>query len=313
MTARSDDLVDPLGEHAFRLACKSLDGELELAAEPPRRVLARRADRRVELLRRRLRVSRGLARDAAPELLELAVLDVAELRRDPLDRLGLLAVDLLLQSALAEAEPVGELLERLPPLDPVLLEVGGGRRRHLLRAPRQVLAQLRGQGPVLFERRLQLLGVGVDPPLDLGRQLHLALREPRNLLGEALLKLVQVAAPLREPLLHPPLRRRQRLDQPRRGVALALGYVGPALLHDPPLLVGERRKRLRPGESECPLEVGRAALDLERDDLVEGLLAPGYLVLERARGRARAPHRQKGDDCSDDRRERGGECDGGSD
>ena len=42
--------------------------------------------------------------------------------------------------ALAEAEPVGELLERLPPLDPVLLEVGGGRRRHLLRAPRQVLA-----------------------------------------------------------------------------------------------------------------------------------------------------------------------------
>jgi hypothetical protein len=54
-------VVDPLGEHAIRLAREPLDGEVELAPEPPRRVLARRADRRLELLRGRLRVARRLA------------------------------------------------------------------------------------------------------------------------------------------------------------------------------------------------------------------------------------------------------------
>ena len=74
---RSEMCVDALGEHAFGLADEPLDGEVELAAEPPRSVLARRADRRVELLRGGLGVARGLARDGAAELLELPVLDVA--------------------------------------------------------------------------------------------------------------------------------------------------------------------------------------------------------------------------------------------
>ena len=140
---RVGDVLDALGEHALGLAGEPLDRQVELAAEPARRLLAGRADRRVELLRGRLGVAGRLARDGAAQLLELPVLDVAELRGDPLHRLGLLAVDLLLQLALAQAQPVGELLQRLAPLDAVRLELGGRRGRHLLRAAREVLAQLR--------------------------------------------------------------------------------------------------------------------------------------------------------------------------
>src|SRR5262249_25776697 len=108
--------------------------QIELAAEPARGLLAGGADGRVELLGGRLRVAGRLPRDRAPELLELPVLDVAELRGDARHRLGLLAVDLLLQLALALAQAIGQLLQRLAPLDAVRLEVGGRGGRHLLRA-----------------------------------------------------------------------------------------------------------------------------------------------------------------------------------
>src|SRR4029077_9642121 len=62
------DVVDAFAEHPLPLARETLDREVELAAQAARRVLLRDADREVELLRRRLRVARRLARDDALQL-----------------------------------------------------------------------------------------------------------------------------------------------------------------------------------------------------------------------------------------------------
>ena len=66
----------------------------------------------------------------------------------------------------------------------------GGRRHLLGGAPDLRAAVLRTRCSSTVAR----LGVGVDPRLDLARELHPPLREPGDLGGEALLELVQVAA-----------------------------------------------------------------------------------------------------------------------
>ena len=77
-------VLDPLREHVFRIACEALDGEVELAPEPLRSFLPSGAKRRVELLRSRFGVAGRLARDRASQLLDLPHLDVADLAGDPL-------------------------------------------------------------------------------------------------------------------------------------------------------------------------------------------------------------------------------------
>ena len=311
---RVRDVIDALGEHALGLAGEPLDGEVELAAEPARRLLARGADRRVELLRGRLRVARRLARDGAAELLELPVLDVAELDRDALDRLGLLAVDLLLQLALAEPQPVGELLQRLAPLDPVLLEVGRRRLRDLLRAC--------GRARRAASRRATRCSSSVAWSSSAsesirasicGRELHLPLREPRDLVGEALLELAR-GRPLQSASRSSTRRCAvvERLGQLRRGVALALGDVGAALLGDPPLLLGEHGERLRAGERERPLEVGGARARPRVATTSSKLALPRWISSSSVRGRrACAPQREVRRDRGGDRDERGDERDDG--
>src|SRR5262249_33640240 len=102
---------EPLGEHPLRLAREVLDGAVELARQAASRLLARGADRGLELLRRRLREPRCLPRHDALELLDLPALDVGERRAEAPRRLGLLPVDLLLQLLLAALQALGELLE----------------------------------------------------------------------------------------------------------------------------------------------------------------------------------------------------------
>ena len=241
------------------------------------------------------------------------MLDVAERDCDALHRLGLLAVDLLRELALAQAQAVGELLQRLAPFDPVRLEVGRRRGRDLLRAPGEILAHLRCRRALLLQRGLKPVGVGVDPRLDLRRQLGLPLRDPRELVSEALLEAAQVRRPLGDPLLDVPLCLRQRLGELGARVALALRHVDPSLLRDPPLLVRERGKRLRARERKRPLELVGAELDLACDDLVERGLATADLVLQRARRRAGAPQCEERRDRGANRDERGddGDDDGG--
>ncbi len=89
-------VLDPLGEYALRFARKPVDRQVELAAEPFGGLLSRCADRHLHLLRGGLGVPRRLARDNPAQLLELAVLDIAELGADPLRCFGDLALDLLL-------------------------------------------------------------------------------------------------------------------------------------------------------------------------------------------------------------------------
>jgi hypothetical protein len=55
------DVIQPLAEHTLGLARESLDRKIELAAQPAGGLLARAADRRVELQRGRLRVAGRLA------------------------------------------------------------------------------------------------------------------------------------------------------------------------------------------------------------------------------------------------------------
>jgi hypothetical protein len=245
------------------------------------------------------------------QLLQLPALDVAELHRDALHRLGVLAFDLLLELAVASPQPLGQLVQRRPPLGRVLLEVERCRLRHLLGALREVLAELPDQHAVLLEARVVPLGLRLDPCRDLRRELLLALREPRDLGGEALLELREVASPLRQPLLDARLRRRQRLDQLHTGVALVLGDLAPPCVGDAPLLFRERRHRLGPRHRQRALELGRAALGLPRDDLVERRLAALDLPLERARPGTCPPDQHHGGGRRATRDDGGGDRDCG--
>ena len=94
--ARVADVRDPLGQHALRLAREALDGEVELAAEPLRRLLARRADRG-------RRTAATPPRRSAPPRARRRAASCSTWRRSTsasaswmrCDRLGLLALDLL--------------------------------------------------------------------------------------------------------------------------------------------------------------------------------------------------------------------------
>ena len=202
-------MVDPLGEHALGLAREALDRQVELAAEPPGRLLARRADRRVELLCRPPRRNASPRARRARELLELPVLDVAELRlRSAATRLGLLAVDLLLQLALAHRSRSASSWSALAALGRVLLEVRRRLLRHLLRGAIELRRAASRSARDVRRAALQPLGVLADLRLDLGRKLPLALADALELVGEALLQLLEVGAPVGEPLLDRALGRR---------------------------------------------------------------------------------------------------------
>jgi hypothetical protein len=101
------------------------------------------------------------------------------------------------------------------------------------------------------------------------------------------------------------LHRVERVAELRRGVALALGDVAPALLGDPALLHGERGERVGPGPRERSLELGRAELGLFRDDLVEPRPAALDLGVERRRLRPRPAQRDDRGRCGGHRDDRG--------
>src|SRR5581483_376634 len=288
---------EALRQHTFRLACESLDREVELAGEPPRRLLARVADRGVELLRRCLGVARRLAHDDALQLLDLPALDVAERDLDALRRVVALALDDLLQFLLALAQPVGHLVQRTPPLGSVLLELGGRLLPDLLRRLREVGPEARDQLPLLVDRRLQTLVVLADSRLHLCRRLPLSRLDPLQLVREPLLELLHVARPVREPLLDRGLRREKLPPERGSRIALALGDVAPALLGDPALLLGELRDRVGARPRKRPLELLGPRGRLACDHLVELGLPALDLALEHA---FRPPHLPQQDDARGD-------------
>src|SRR5262249_30203409 len=143
------DCVDPLGEDAVGLACEALDREVELAAEPAGRFLSCGADRRLELLRGRLRVPGRLLRDRSPQRSDVLPADLGKPFSPALPGVGLLALDAALELALPCAETLLDLVERLPPLGRVLLELDRALVHERLRRPLGVLAGARDRDPVL--------------------------------------------------------------------------------------------------------------------------------------------------------------------
>ena len=154
----------------------------------------------------------GLARDDAPQLLELAVLDVLDLGGDALARLVLLALDLLLQLLLAPAQPLGDLLQRPPPLGGVALELGGDRRRATSctarsSSSRSLATRARCSSNALWKP----LDSRRDPRLDSRRRAAAGAAPIRSSsLASLCCSAVEVGAPVGEPLLDRSLRLGQR-------------------------------------------------------------------------------------------------------
>ena len=172
------------------------------------------------------------------------------------------------------------------PLGRVTLEVGRDRRGDLVDRAVELLADLRDARPVLVERALQTLGLVGDLGLDRGHELLLPGADTLELGRQALLQARDLRAPVGEALLDGPLGLGERGAELRGRVPLALGDVAAAFLDDAPLLLGEGRGGLRPGERERLLELVRAALGLGGDDRVEPRLAALDLVVEALRGLA---------------------------
>ena len=127
--------LDPLGENGLCLAGEALDRELELSGEPSGRILAGRRGscRRTACAAASVAcwASRATARRTCSTC---RLLDLGELRGDPLGRLGVLALDLLLQLELALPQAFGDLLQCSAPLGGVAFELGVDRSRHLLQS-----------------------------------------------------------------------------------------------------------------------------------------------------------------------------------
>src|SRR5262245_51544586 len=130
-----------------------------------------------------------------------AALDVRKHRLDPLDRLGLLAVEGLAKLALAPVHAVAQLGQRLTALERVRLEVGAGVRDRLLGRLLELLPEAQERRAVLLALGLEPLGVGGESSLRLLDQPSLPAREQLQLLVEVRLRALEVLAPVGEPLL----------------------------------------------------------------------------------------------------------------
>ena len=217
------------------------------------------------------------------------------------------AVDQLLEIALAFAQPLGHLVQRVPPFGGVLLELRVRLLHHLLTLAREVGAQAGHELPLLLDGGLQPVGVLADLRIRLRHQHLLAGLDAFHVVCEALLELADVARPVGEPLLDRSLGRDELLAEPFGGHPFALRDVAAPLLRDPPLLFRELRQRVGAQPGERVLELLRPLGELLGDDLVEGrsaaldlafehpLVRSNLLQHERARDQ-----REHGDDRRDD-------------
>src|SRR5262245_8432674 len=216
------DVRHAFGEHRLGLACERVHCALELARQPPRGVLARRADERRELLPRLLAHRGRGALDRALELLDLTALHVLEPRLDAAEGLALLALDLLGDLAFPTPQALLELVERAAPLERARLEIGARCGQRLVHRALDLLAEPRERGALLLAFDLEPVGVDEHAALRLGHELALPLRELADAAGERVGGALEVLRPGRETLLDLVLRARERLRQLAARLALAL-------------------------------------------------------------------------------------------
>ncbi len=151
----------------------------------------------------------------------------------------------------------------------VLLEIRRCSPRHLLRCAVEVVSQLSDQPAMLVDQTLKPFGLLDQLALGIRCELAEPLADSRELPREALLELLEIGAPAREPLLDAALRPVERLRELRGGVAFTLRNVAAALLGDASFLVQERGQRLGACDRQRLLQIGCTLLDLVRHDLVE--------------------------------------------
>ena len=157
------------------LAHHHLDGAVELAGEPRRRLLPDLAHPLVERGRRDLGVALDLALGDPLEPLGLAPLELDQRQLEPGPGVGLGLLDPVGDRRLPGPQPLGDLLDRAAPLDRVRLELVEGLGDRGRRGPLELLAQPDHGLALLVARRAELGRLALDPRLDIGDRLLLAL------------------------------------------------------------------------------------------------------------------------------------------
>ena len=122
--------------------------------------------------------------------------DVGEAGLNPAHGFRFLGGDALPKLALALAEPLGDLVQRAPPLALVDLDLAARGGSRLLGGPLEFLPQLRKDRPLILAGGLELLCVCFEPRLCLGDRVALALGELAETRCQPLLHPVEVACPL---------------------------------------------------------------------------------------------------------------------
>ena len=130
------------------------------------------------------------------------------------------------------------------PLDRVRLELVErlGHRRG--RGALELLAEPDHGLPLLVARRSELGRLALDPRLDVGDRLLLALGQPGELRLEVALGALEVVGDPLQPLVEPPLDVGERVRERLARAPLALGERRAPLLAEPPLLRRELRDRV---------------------------------------------------------------------
>src|SRR5205814_2228436 len=152
--------------------------------------------------------------------------------------------DALPKIALALAEPLGDLVQRPPPLALVDLDLAARGGSRLLRGPLEFLPQLRKDRPLILAGGLELLCVSFQSRLCLGDRVALALGELAETRCQPLLHPVEVACPFAQALLDTALDEGHRLaelggEAPLTRVQLAQPCVGELAV-----LLGQARGRI---------------------------------------------------------------------
>ncbi len=250
-------------------------------------------DRVHELQARLVDVLRRRAVDHALEPLDEAPLDIGERGLNALDRLALLAVELLAQLALAAVQALRQLVQRLAPLERVRIEVGARSRDRLRRRLLELLTELHERGALHFALRLEALRGSRHAVLRLLDEAPLLCRQPLELVEERRLRALEILAPFRQALLDASLNLVQRVAQLDRRRPLAFGDQHAALFRDAAFLLAEERERFGACAGENLLELGRALLRSLLDNRVQPRLRLLQLGVDAVRVDDAAVHAER--------------------
>jgi hypothetical protein len=185
----------------------------------------------------------------------LASLPLDEHHVEPCPDVVLGPLDRLRDRRLAAAEPLRDLVDRAPPFHRLHFELVQRLRHGLAGGALELLAQPEDGLALLVGRGAELRGLGLEPGLDLGERLAVALSEVRELRLEMALCPVEILREAAQPLLEPALRGRKLVREGIGHPPLALHVLVAPLLADAALLGGKVRRGLGPLACDHPADL----------------------------------------------------------